>query len=53
MYFEDATDPLDKNVPRSLTTVIAFMGAIIVLFFLAPQPIIENATIAAASLFPG
>jgi len=53
MYFDDATDPLDKNVPRSLTTVTALMAAIIVLFFLSPQPIIDNAAIAAASLFPG
>jgi NADH-quinone oxidoreductase subunit N len=53
MYFDEATEPLDKPIGRSLGAVITVSGLAIFLFFLWPSPIVDSAAQAAAALFPG
>lgn len=53
MYFEDAEEGLDKSPARELVGVMAVSLAVVMLFFLVPQPLISAAEAAAAVLFAG
>ena len=53
MYFDDASEQLDRPVASSLGTVLAGATIFTLLFFAAPGPLIRAANAAAASLFAG
>jgi NADH-quinone oxidoreductase subunit N len=53
MYFDEPVEPLDREVPRSLSTIIAVCALLVVLFILLPAPLISSASTAAAVLFGG
>jgi NADH-quinone oxidoreductase subunit N len=53
MYFDDVREPLDRPVEREIGLVAGLSGAVIVLFFLYPGPVVTRAAAAAASLFTG
>lgn len=51
MYFDEAADAMDGPMPRDLTAVLAIATAVILLFIVAPGPIVSEATAAAQELF--
>ncbi len=51
MYFDETGDPFDKPVPGSIGGVIGVSAALMVVFILYPDPLLDSATTAAASLF--
>ena len=53
MYFDDTSEPFDTPIARELRSIIAVTGALVLLFFLWPGPVLEMAGAAAASLFAG
>jgi NADH-quinone oxidoreductase subunit N len=53
MYFDEATETLDRPFPASLGAVLAGATLFTFFFFLAPGPLVRAANAAAASLFPG
>ena len=53
MYFDEASDALDKPIGRDLSAVIGVSALIIVLFFAYPGPVIHSAQAAAKALFAG
>jgi NADH-quinone oxidoreductase subunit N len=53
MYFDQATEPLDKGIGPELRWVVFASAIVIVLFFAYPEPILSSATSAAASLVGG
>jgi NADH-quinone oxidoreductase subunit N len=53
MYFDQASEPLDRNPGIELRLVMLGAAILIVLFFLYPEPILSGAGIAAASLLAG
>jgi NADH-quinone oxidoreductase subunit N len=53
MYFDDVADALDRPVRREIGLVLLGTGAVILLFFLLPGPLLDGAGAAAAALFAG
>jgi len=53
MYFDQPVEPLDRAVPRDLRAVMYVAGAVTLLFFLAPGPVVDMADAAALSLLGG
>jgi NADH-quinone oxidoreductase subunit N len=53
MYFDQATEPLDRAFGLELRLVMLVSMAVIVLFFLYPEPVLSSASAAAASLLGG
>ena len=53
MYFDEASDALDKPIGRDLSAIIGVSALIIVLFFAYPGPVIHSAQAAAKALFAG
>ena len=53
MYFDEASEPLDRAVPTDLRLVIYVSTAVTLLFFLVPSPVVEAAGAAAAALMGG
>jgi NADH-quinone oxidoreductase subunit N len=53
MYFDQATEPLDRGFGPELRWVVFASTIVIVLFFVYPEPILSSATSAAASLVGG
>jgi len=53
MYFDEASDPLDRTIGREMAAVLGVSAAVILLFILVPGPITGPATAAAAALFGG
>ena len=53
MYFDPATEPLDRNYGPELRLVMLATAVIILFFFLYPEPILSGAGVAAASLLSG
>jgi NADH-quinone oxidoreductase subunit N len=53
MYFDEASEPLDRRVGGGLTVVVAGTGLFVLLFFVFPAPLLNGAAAAAASLFAG
>jgi len=51
MYFDEATDALDRPMPRDLNVVLGVAVAVILLFIVLPAPIVSEATAAAQELF--
>ncbi|RAU21289.1 NADH-quinone oxidoreductase subunit NuoN [Paramagnetospirillum kuznetsovii] len=52
MYFDDAAEPLDRPVGRSMALVMAVSTLVILAFTLVPAPLVTGAKAAAAVLFP-
>ena len=53
MYFDDVREPFDTPVGRPLSSVIAVTAIATALFFVFLTPVLNEATLAAAALFPG
>jgi NADH-quinone oxidoreductase subunit N len=53
MYFDEATEPLDRQVPIESKVLVAGTALFTLLFFFVPAPLLDGATAAAASLFAG
>ena len=53
MYFDQASEPLDRGTGFELRLVLIASSLVIVLFFLYPDPVLSSAGTAAASLFAG
>jgi NADH-quinone oxidoreductase subunit N len=53
MYFDDPVDALDKRIGGEMATIVLATGAITLLFFAYPLPLMNGAAAAAASLFGG
>jgi NADH-quinone oxidoreductase subunit N len=53
MYFDQATEPLDRAFGPELRWVVLASTIVIVFFFVYPEPILSSATAAAASLLGG
>jgi NADH-quinone oxidoreductase subunit N len=53
MYFDEATVRFDTPIGVEMQTVLAITGAIILLFFVVPGPLLTGAEAAASALFPG
>jgi NADH-quinone oxidoreductase subunit N len=53
MYFDQATEPLDRAFGPELRLVMAATALVIVLFFFYPEPVLSSANAAAASLLGG
>jgi NADH-quinone oxidoreductase subunit N len=53
MYFDQATEPLDRAFGPELRLVMAGTALVIVLFFFFPEPVLSSAGAAAASLLGG
>jgi NADH-quinone oxidoreductase subunit N len=53
MYFDPATEPLDRAFGPELRLVMAATSLVIVLFFFYPEPVLSSADAAAASLLGG
>ncbi len=53
MYFDQATEPLDRAFGPELRLVMAGTALVIVLFFFFPEPVLSSAAAAAASLLGG
>jgi NADH-quinone oxidoreductase subunit N len=52
MYFDEPARPFDRDMSRSLGTIMAVATAFSVLFVLVPAPLVASASAAAAALFP-
>ena len=50
MYFEDANEPLDAEVPAANKIVLGVSIVVILLFFVGLSPVLESANIAANTL---
>ncbi|TVR82283.1 MAG: NADH-quinone oxidoreductase subunit NuoN [Rhodospirillales bacterium] len=50
MYFDEATQPLDRAVSREVGWVMLATGVVVLLFFLYPEPLLANAASAASAL---
>jgi len=53
MYFDDVAEPMDRTLGREVRLVMLGSSALILLFFLYPEPVLSSAEAAAAALFPG
>jgi len=53
MYFDEPADAFDPRIGAEVGAVIAVSGAVTLLFFAYPAPLLSAAAAAAASLFPG
>ncbi len=53
MYFDEASEPLDKPLARTAGVVMSLSALVILLFTIVPQPLLTSAEAAAASLFGG
>jgi NADH-quinone oxidoreductase subunit N len=50
MYFDEVTQPLDRYIGRNVGAVMFATGAIVLLFFVYPEPLLTTAANAAESL---
>ncbi len=53
MYFDEPVEAFDRPFGREMNLVMGVAGALILLFFVFPSPILEGAEIAAAALLAG
>jgi NADH-quinone oxidoreductase subunit N len=53
MYFDEASEPLDRPLARTAGLVMSLSALAILIFTIAPQPLLTSAEAAAASLFGG
>jgi NADH-quinone oxidoreductase subunit N len=53
MYFDDERDAFDMPVGRSLSAIMTISSVVTVLFFIILTPVLDGASLAAASLFSG
>ena len=53
MYFDDERDAFDMPVGRSLSAIMTIASVVTVLFFIILTPVLDGASLAAASLFSG
>ncbi len=53
VYFDPPIDTLDRPISRDLAAVLVGTSIIVLLFFIIPGPLLDAASIAAASLFSG
>jgi NADH-quinone oxidoreductase subunit N len=53
MYFDEAAEPLDRHVGREIGFVMLGTGALVLFFFLYPEPFLASAGAAASSLVTG
>lgn len=53
MYFDEATEPLDRSRDQAVNTVMWVTAALTALFFIAPTPLLGAAAGAAAVFFQG
>ncbi len=51
VYFDPPTDTLERPIGRNLATVMLGASVLVALFFIVPGPLLDAASIAAASLF--
>ena len=50
MYFEDANEPLDADIPVANKIVLSVSIAVILLFFAGLSPLLESADVATSAL---
>ena len=53
MYFDDERDAFDMPVGRSLSAIMTIASVVTVLFLIILTPVLDGASLAAASLFSG
>ena len=53
MYFDDATEPLDRTIPAESGFLVGATALFTLLFFFIPAPLLNGAAAAASSLFAG
>lgn len=53
MYFDEPTEALDKPIGRELAAVLVVSSLAILLFFIAPGPLVNGAAAAAQTFFAG
>ena len=53
MYFDDAREAFDTPVGKPLSSVMTVAAIATALFFVVLTPVLNEATLAAAALFPG
>lgn len=51
MYFDEVTQPLDRAIGRDVGVVMLSAGAVVLFFFVYPEPLVASAADAAVSLF--
>nr|MDJ0937016.1 NADH-quinone oxidoreductase subunit N [Kiloniellales bacterium] len=52
MYFDEPLEGFDRPLARETGVILAATALAVVLFFIAPGPLLDTAQAAAASLFP-
>jgi NADH-quinone oxidoreductase subunit N len=53
MYFDEPAEAFDKLVGREIGVVLVGASVLVLLFFVYPGPLLDQAAAAAAALFPG
>ncbi|MEC7491224.1 MAG: NADH-quinone oxidoreductase subunit NuoN [Pseudomonadota bacterium] len=53
MYFDEPAEAFDKTAGREVGIIMTIAGLFTLLFFIVPSPIVNEATLAASSLFSG
>ncbi len=53
MYFDEATSAFDRPISREMGAVLVVTAVLVLLFFVAPGPLLTSAEAAAAALFAG
>ncbi len=53
MFFDEPAESFDTPMEWEMKTILAVTGAVTLLFFVLPAPILDRAAAAAAVLFPG
>ena len=53
MYFDEATEPLDRPIGRDMATVLVGTSLFVLFFFIYPMPVLSSAGAAATALFAG
>ncbi|MFQ5773215.1 MAG: NADH-quinone oxidoreductase subunit NuoN [Kiloniellaceae bacterium] len=53
MYFDEPTEAFDRPIGREMAVILTATSVVILLFFVAPGPVLSRAAAAASALFPG
>ncbi len=53
MYFDEAAEPFDEPIGREMALILVGTGAVILLLFVVPGPVLNSAAAAAANLIGG
>jgi NADH-quinone oxidoreductase subunit N len=53
MFFDEPAEAFDRPIGWEMTAILWVTGAVTLLFFVVPGPILDSAAAAAAVLFPG